>query len=251
MWASKWEKWKDLVPRWENYRDFFHISFFRYLVLWFSLVPVVAKLLESLPQRLFFPYTKTSSLVINLTIPFNWQTLWLSSLLFLAAWIIYIFRCPSLVKKYNNYGDYENYGHDQRWLVWLAVALLKKPRFPILNNDLQLLHERLLTKKYATNVSACEVRGITLCKPIVKEKQTVIFYEHANQYYSFAMPILDATIRDYEKGVFWEIFGRYSGSRLIERLIICLLLSLSALLFATVFFQHVKTGWNYVSKALF
>jgi hypothetical protein len=226
------------VSRWEEYKEFFQINIFRYLVLWFSIVPIIAGFVEQLPSPL--PITiggKTHE--IELLLPFNWQLLWISSFFFMLAFIIYIVFCPKFIRKYNSYKDYQALSHDARWIVWEARNLLAK----VNNQQKDKLIERLITKKYLLELTDIK-EFIKSSKPVVKEKQTILYFEHKDKKYKLGIPILgrDDKIEHSEKGVFYELFGRYSESKKIARIAILVFLILSFVFFLLVLLKHMYSG---------
>lgn len=229
------EKW-----RWENYRDFFNLTVFRYLVLWFSLVPVLASLLTGLEPPIVIPIGERE-ITLGFTIPFYWQILWLSSMFFFLALVLYKLRCPAFIKKYHTFTEYEEVGHDPRWIVY-EVRLLK-----LSGEDLTDFTEKLETKKFAS----ISTQSVT-AKPVVQEKQTVYRYLSGRKdafVVEVGAPVLDRSGEvaiDAERGLFWEIFAAFSGSRVRMRALILVLLCLSAICFVVVLIQHVKHGWDYV-----
>lgn len=239
-----------MIPRWEKFKHFFQITIFRYLVVWFSLVPVLAKVLESLPQTLKFNSNSEINLILNLSLPFNWQLLWLSSLFFLFAWIIYLVRCPAFIKQYNQYSEYSSYGHDPRWLVSVTRDLLKFEFFEKNKKEiLTKLVNRLEIKKYIMYLEDQTLpEKAVLGTPFVDEIQTKLFFKLDAKLYCFAMPIIvkNQQNADTEKGIFWEVFECFSGSRKYSRILICILLGISALFFLYVFGQHIIEGMRYV-----
>jgi hypothetical protein len=187
---------------------------------------------------------------LELGLPFSWQLLWLSSLFFLVALAIYHIRCPAFIKRYNQYTEYKSYSHDPRWLAWEARDVVADPKL------LPKFVERLSTKKFLQELPP-RFKWDPKNNPAVEEHATRLFFRHAGQTYALAMPLLDAQgneLPDAERGIFWEIFGRFSSSRTLSRLLILILLSLSGVLFVLVLMDHVWFGiqqlWEWV-KAVF
>lgn len=229
------------VDRWEDYQTFFQLIILRYLIVWFSLVPVIAGFIDQLPNPL--PITLMGvEYKIELTLPFHWQLLWLSSLFFVIALGLFKFFCPKFVQKYNSFSEYRSYNNHPRWLTWETHKLLKIAT----NKQKQKLVERLNAKKYLTllkvniNKDLCE-------SPVVKEKQTVLQFKVDDKSYEFGMPILSSTCNnESEKDVFYELFGRYSESHYKVRFIIKVLLIISLLLFLWVLIEHIFNGAIFV-----
>lgn len=224
------------IPRWERYKIFFHMTVFRYLTLWFSLVPTIAVLFSDLPNPLPLKIQGVT-VNINLELPFSWQLLWLSSFSFVVAFAIYILRCPSFIKQYNKFSDYLSYAHDKRWLAWEAKGLVLE------SSQLGKFVERLSRKNYLIEVSPGGDINKSI-QPIVDVVQTKLFFEFEGKKYCLAMPVsgTQAEADEAERGIFWEIFGRYSSSRAFARFFILVLIAISASLFVFVLVQHVCAG---------
>lgn len=229
------------VDRWEDYQTFFQLIILRYLIVWFSLVPVIAGFIDQLPNPL--PITLMGvEYKIELTLPFHWQLLWLSSLFFVIALGLFKFFCPKFVQKYNNFSEYHSYNNHPRWLTWETHKLLKIAT----NKQKQKLVERLNSKKYLTLLKV-NINKELCDSPVVKEKQTVLQFKVDDKSYEFGMPILSSTCNnESEKDVFYELFGRYSESHYEVRLIIKVLLIISLLLFLWVLIEHIFNGAIFV-----
>jgi hypothetical protein len=234
------------VDRWEEYQTFFQLIILRYLVVWFSLVPVIAGLVNQLPNPL--PITLMGvEHKIELTLPFHWQLLWLSSLSFVIALGLFKFFCPKFVQKYSSFSEYSSYNNHPRWLTWETHRLLKAAN----EKQKSKLVERLKAKKYVTKLESNIDKD--LCdSPIVKEKQTVLQFKVDDESYEFGMPILPNTDnQESEKDVFYELFGRYSESHYAVRVIIKVLLIFSLVLFLCVLIEHILNGavfvWEWIS----
>ncbi|MFC4259074.1 hypothetical protein ACFOZ5_08545 [Marinobacter lacisalsi] len=239
---KKCEPWHEFWDdRWEAYRDFFQLIIVRYLIIWFSVVPVVAGIVSQLPSPLVIEFANVTH-EIELIMPFNWQLMWLSSLFFVFALAIYKIFCPKFIQEYNNFTDYNSFGHHPRWLVWQAHKLLKK----LDNCNKEKFFKRLWDKGYLEEVKR---KGLAeLCKkPIVAKKETFIVFKVSGIAYRFGMPTNKVDQENEpEKDVFYEIFGRYSQSKKPARVTIKLFLLVSLVLFLIVVGQHVWNGSLFV-----
>lgn len=231
--------------RWEEYQSFFQLIILRYLVVWFSIVPIIASLISQLPNPLPINIMGVPH-EIDLTLPFYWQLLWLSSLFFVIALGLYKFYCPKFIHKYNNFSDYCAYKHHPRWLTWEAHRLLL---IADKNQRLKFI-ERLNTKNYLRTIKN-DVGTDTIECPIVGEQQTTINFRISDTLYQFGMPIISDTPNDSEKDIFYELFGRYSESRPIVRFLIKALLAVSLALFLAVLCQHIYNGSVFIYKWIF
>ena len=132
--------------RWEEYKDFFQITIFKYLVMWFSVVPVIAVVFEQIPSPIKVKWG-ANSFDVFFELPFNWQILWISSFFFVIALIIYFIRCPKFIKKYNTFKDYQSYSHDARWMAWEASILWKNASDPQKDKLISRLNKKKFIEK--------------------------------------------------------------------------------------------------------
>lgn len=230
-------------PKWEEYKNFYQLTIFRYLVMWFSVVPLIAGLLSGLPDPL--PIKVADNIYyVDLTLPFSWEILWLSSLFFLISFGLYLYKCPQFIKKYNQFSDYLDYCHDKRWMAWLVKELFEA------KVDFKKFRDRMLEKGYAKR--APEGFRKTASNPVVLEKYTEVFIEVEGEVYISRFPIEGSAedSAEAERGIFWEIFGRYSSSNYFYRIFIRVLLLISALLFLSVLLQNIWAGLTYLAPSL-
>lgn len=74
--------------------------------VWLIIVPLVAKALTGINDVLTFDLFG-NSVSINTTLPFSWQHLFWAACWFTVANLIYISRCPEIVKSYKTFTDFE------------------------------------------------------------------------------------------------------------------------------------------------
>lgn len=234
---------KKLYTHWQWYKAYFDITIFRYLVMWFAIVPSLAMLLGEIPKELQFKDNSGEPFTLVLDLPFTWQFLWIASLLFLVAYCVYQYHCPRFIKTYNSLSDYRSHLHSPRWISWISLDITKD------SLELPKFFSRLNTKGYLDEVE--EEITDTLPIVIVKQSQTVLLFNYNDKNYSLGMPRLkdnavdkDATDRA-ESELFWEVFGRYSTTGAKARLLILILLSLSALFFSIALIQNILAGLTY------
>lgn len=223
------------TPRWEKFKAFFGIAVLRYLVVWFSLVPVIYSLLDGIPKPLPLDIAG-QSFEIQLGLPFDWQLLWLSSFFYLVALFTYLATCPSFVKSYNTYLDYQNVGHDPRWLAWEAKELV------LSKTGVAKFVDRLQRKGFIAKSNESLAKSND--NPCVEEKFTTYHFCDEGKHWSLSVPIIrnDAIVDGSERGIFWEIYGRYTESKPGLRSFIFGALITSGLLFLAVLAEHVVAG---------
>jgi len=232
---------KILNIHWQNYRDFFQITIFKYLVTWFAIVSLVVNLLSGFPNKV----KVTEDFVISFSLPFKWECLWASSVFFIIAYLLYVIFCPTFIKKYFSLKVYLEYEHSPRWLTWEAFDLLKE------NEIIDDFISYMKTKKYITK-SFREFDSNFVDR---QEKQTVLYFNHKLENFELALPILNSNNdEDFEKTkiavreIFWEIFGRYSSSRSKIRITILFFLALSLIFFLIPFVQSIINVFLFIFK---
>lgn len=243
-----------IYTHWQWYRTYFHIAIIRYLVLWFALVPAIAKVMENVPEEVSISISQGQAVTLNMQLPFNWQWLWISSLFFVVAYIIYQVFCPIFIKKYSSFSDYKAHYHSPRWVAWISKDLVKDKQ------ELPLFLDRVKTKNYIEELSHEQflqfgVMENKLPRVEVLGKQSVLLFKSEEKLFSLRMPRLDSegkldseATEEAEQELFWEVFARYSTIGMCARAAILVLLALSLICFSIVLAQNVYAGFCYFIK---
>lgn len=231
---------------WQWYRNLFSITILRYLVIWFSIVPILVSVYRNLPETAKITIDEvvySFNLKFDLVLPFHWQLLWISSFFYVIALLLYYLTCPRFIKLYPSFSEYKKHLHSPRWIVWEAEEIINN------KSTLPKLYERLEKKNYIRHTEPNEDIG----EVIVKKNQTEITFNYEGVDKTLAFPPLNANeeeILSEEREIFWEIFGRYSESKKPIRYIIIILLIISAVFFICAFGQHILKGANYAIEFL-
>ena len=115
------------LGHWQFFKDFFKIAFMRYLLFWFAIVPVFVKLLSGLPEKLRIPGTEH---FLSLSLPFTWWLLWLASLCYFIAFVLFHAFCPQFIKRYPSYTEYKIHGSLATMGHWEFYYAVEGPRNP-------------------------------------------------------------------------------------------------------------------------
>lgn len=240
------DKFINRTISWQNFRDFFNITIFKYFVTWFALFPIAANILEKIPDEVKIPIDNDIIYTFNVSLPFKWQILWFASLSFVLAYILYLIFVPKYITKYFNYKYYKEYEHSPRNLVYEANNIIKS------KTDIDKFVQRMLEKKY---ISPADTIVNNIDKPFVGEKQTTLIFNHENINYELSLPILDKNGNEdkentiiAQREIYWEIFGRLSASKPWLRIIIFILLIASLIAFLIPFIQSICSGFQYFTK---
>jgi hypothetical protein len=236
------------LGHWQFFKDFFQIAFLRYLLFWFAIVPIFVKLLSGLPEKFQIPGTEH---FLSLTLPFTWWLLWLASLFYFIAFVLFHVFCPQFIKRYPSYTEYKNHGHSPRWVIWeffyavdgpkspsnFVVKIWQKIYFylsPISEAD--KLFQRVITKKYAE-----ETTENSSVNPLVEKQQTTAFFKSDGKTYKISCNPDSADIAVKENEIFWEVFGHFAKQGSAIRSLISILIGGTILLLLVVLVQHILT----------
>lgn len=241
------------TKHWEDYRNFFQLWYIKFFITWFALVPLSYGILSEVPTRLAFSVdwakgigikgqiAATEPIILNLALPFDWRLLWISSFLFFLAFVIYHFRCPQFVKRYHRFADYQAVGHDPRHIAYEAKFLFDTARV-----DKKKFAEEMIFKGYASERRS-EVQDYFVER---KKCASAFVFSHEGVTYELAMPkaLSGGVANDdaVQRGVFWEIYGRYSSSRELERSAVHFLLLASFCFMLLVLGGHIVEGLDMV-----
>lgn len=235
---SSFEGFRNETSHWQFLNVFFKPSVTRFFISWFAFAPAVVKAVQYLPNPLIVTLGKVSYKV-PLDLPFRWEILWLASLIYAIAFTLHIFFCPSFVKRYPNYNVYTDRGNSPRWLVWEVFRASKA----IPESARQKLFDRLVDKNYAM----ARASDLTpFAEPSVLQSGTEWAFKHRNK--TYVLSINESFDVDKQRDLFWEILGRYGGSRVGLRYFVWMLLAISAACVLRVVIQNIYFVLDYISS---
>jgi len=90
---------------WEDIALFGKSYFIRSFSIWFVLTPLFAKILARIEQAADITVLGYS-LRLDLDLPFSWIIFYFCSLFFAIANVIFILRCPHIVKRYSSFCEF-------------------------------------------------------------------------------------------------------------------------------------------------
>lgn len=153
-------------PGWEVLSGVGNSKLIRSLSIWFFVIPVLAKFTENMPEvidlGIFQPTMK-----VQWSLPFSLQVLYLATLFFTAANILYLVFAPKIIKDYSSFSDFQEKEG--------SFEAIKQMFEPLLNRSSDKYQEMLLLnffshvktdqtlgvhdKKYRRKFDACNVVG--------------------------------------------------------------------------------------------
>ena len=90
------------------------------------LVPIAARILGSLPETIEIHLTH-QIISIHPRLPFSWIVFFFAALAVAIANTVYSFCCPSMVKAFRSFSEFDASGRSARYLREQLEALVKKP----------------------------------------------------------------------------------------------------------------------------
>lgn len=217
---------------WHSFKGFFDNKTFNNYLTFFAIFSILVTIFGNIPS---YTQIDVCSIRIELSKQLMFAFLILSALIFITSYYIYIIFCPNFIKLYPNYNIYKTTEHSPRWIVWNVESLILR------ETQLPKFMKRMLTKKYIKLDLSKDIKDFQKnpTKIEVVENQTVLSFLYGNSLYELSFPIMDNSGElDSEKTksadleIFWEIFARYSSSKMIIRIFLICSLLFSFVLFS-------------------
>lgn len=86
---------------WTQVSDIGNSKVVKSMMIWLIVTPILAKALDSV-DSINFAFLQPDE-AITISLPFSWQVFFFCALVFTIANLIYVCRCPLLIRKYTNY----------------------------------------------------------------------------------------------------------------------------------------------------
>lgn len=96
-----------IIPDWQNILGLSKNRLFKLSYLWIIIVPILAKVLFSANEisnnalKVFY-----NGWTFDIGVPFSWNIFYFAALLFVMGNVIFYLRCPTIIKKYNDFSDF-------------------------------------------------------------------------------------------------------------------------------------------------
>ena len=104
------------IPYWTSLRDVGNSRLLKTSYVWIVFVPLAAKFLQGVSYTLEFE-ALGNPLTIDLQLPFSWALLFYASVITSCANIVYLTRCPPIIKGFETYKDFESQGRGGDQLI--------------------------------------------------------------------------------------------------------------------------------------
>lgn len=237
------------LGHWQFLTGFFRLAFVKLFISWFAIVPIAVAILRSIPEVVYIDST-LHPIALHMELPFSWVILWIASLLFSAAAVLFHLFCPAFIKRHDNFADYKRIGHSSRWIVWEIYYHLNEWGLRKRYENSAKLRTILITKQLALPASQaeCEIpANKNACVNKGPEATTLYFNQGEQLYSTSSMQSPDPTDQR-ENDLFWELFGFLAGSYPKVRFVIKWLVIVSFLLVGFVILQNIWSAFTYITS---
>jgi hypothetical protein len=235
------------LGHWQFLTGFFRLAFVKLFISWFAIVPIAVAILKSVPEVVYVD-SRLHPIALHMELPFSWVILWIASLLFSLAAVLYHLFCPAFIKRHESFAEYKKIGHSPRWIVWEIFYHLNKWGLRKRYANSEKLRSILISKKLATSAAkaACEISpNDNACVHKGPEMTTLYFKQGRDLYAVSSLQSPDPTDQK-ENDLFWELFGFLAGSYPPVRSAIKWLVIASFLMVAFVVLQNIWSAFTYI-----
>jgi hypothetical protein len=113
--------WAEALTTWRSLRTWGNSKIVNSSFVWLAIVPVFAKFTSDLDNQIAIQ-AYGQALVFNLKLPFSWLCFYYGALLFGFAQVVFLLRCPPLIRQFEDFGEFERSGRGGRQLLKFCYA---------------------------------------------------------------------------------------------------------------------------------
>ncbi len=124
-------------PSWSKLRGFGESRILKSSYFWIAFVPLIAKL---------FRYINTVNIEfikLDLELPFSWQMFFWGAFFASIANLIYSFKCPNIIKMFEDYSEFEDSGRGEQQLLNIFAVIFYESYYKEKSKDNQLFINQL------------------------------------------------------------------------------------------------------------
>ena len=123
---TKWESIRFIrqrTPTWSNLWSISNSKIVRSSYVWFVFVPLIARILNNIERILTFQILN-EQITFTMELPFSWKLFFFGATFFSMAILVYIIRCPDIIKKYRGFSDFQKERQTSFQLIEIYMILL-------------------------------------------------------------------------------------------------------------------------------
>jgi hypothetical protein len=236
------------LGHWQFLTGFFRFSFVKLFISWFALVPVAIAFLRRVPEIIYISPSSQQIIQLQTKLPFNWIILWVASLFFSAAAVLFLVFCPTFIRRHDTFLKYKTLGHSPRWVVWEIHYHLQPWFFGKRYAISEPLRKRLIDKKLAlpSKDGAKFLKDGQYSTVVPHADETTLYFREGDTIYEVYSKQAPALTDTRENDLFWELFGFLTKRWPKIRETIKWLIWLSLLLVAFVVAENIWFAVRYI-----
>jgi hypothetical protein len=236
------------LGHWQFLTGFFRFSFVKLFISWFAIVPIAIAFLNRIPSVILISTTGQKAFEIQTKLPFSWVILWVASLLFSAAAVLFVLFCPYFIRRHDTFAKYKELGHSPRYIVW-EIHYHLKPWFFGKKYDLSRpLRKRLIDKSLAVPSKATGniIPNGEVSVVVPGAQATTLYFKDGGTIYEVYSKQAPPQGDTRENDLFWELFGFLAKRWPAVRTTIKWLIRASMLLVAFVVLENIWFAVRYI-----
>lgn len=237
------------LGHWQFLTGFFRLGIVRIFISWFALVPLAVAILRSVPKVIYVD-SAFHPVALHMELPFNWITLWIASLFFSAAALLFHVFCPAFIKRHESWEQYKKIGHSPRWIVWELHLHMQEWGLIKRYDNSRPLREILIEKQLAevVDVIPCAVKPAKNSCVERRPDGSTLYFQHDGKNYGVRSVQSPEATDQKENDIFWELFGFLAGSHPQIRRTISSFIYISFILVAVVIVENIWSAFTYMAQ---
>lgn len=168
------KKFIKVIPSWQHLSSIGNNKVIKSTYIWIIVIPIIAKFLEKIPDNLIIPFYE--NIEIQLKLPFSWQLLYFSALIFAISTVMFTLFSPPLLSKFSDIPSYIEKGLGKEQLITFLSSWLRKNKTIYdsngeninTNSYLYLFYEKYCVTLSPTDLENFKNNKISLSKRVRK-----------------------------------------------------------------------------------
>ncbi|WP_148300003.1 hypothetical protein [Acetobacter papayae] len=256
---------------WEFLNRIFTIEYFRFFLFGFTVTPIFVNFIDLINKKScgLSGVSANNICIISsgLSLPFSWEAMWIASIIYLIAYVVYLLFCPPFIRKYKNIENYiskalpnRNIAHE--WLEFIR----KNKEILIDNNDFfQKLRDSSFNSRVNIEINTKKDLEELYIKEFINENKSGILISSNNSFtiygnfegktlifnYNPDSKSSDIQISENYKEIVLSLFDINEKTKTISKVICYILLIFSFFFFLIILYQNISKTFEYILLSIF
>jgi len=106
---------------WQTLRAIQNNKLIKSMYVWLFIVPILAKIVSYVDDKIQIVVFE-KIFILDLVLPFSWQSLFFTAFLFVIANLLFVLFAPNIIKEHINYQDFINSGKGEKQLEEYMIS---------------------------------------------------------------------------------------------------------------------------------